>query len=115
MTVAAKSWTCDNCAVNVQWAQPHQENAGFPDHWRVVDDELLCLSCRRDAAGEAGLIGIGAETPIAERVKLRSRARIEFEISRDPGRPNNKIASTCHTSAAVVKKARERMAEAVAL
>ena len=115
MTVAAKSWTCSRCAVTVQWAPEHQENARFPEHWRVVDDELLCLGCRRDVAADAGVAGLPEDTPAAERVQLRSRARIEFEINRDPGQANNRIAHACHTSTAVIKKARERMAEASGL
>ena len=48
-------------------------------------------------------------TPLAERVKLKAHARVEFEISRDPERPNGQIAKACRTTAASVQKGRERM------
>jgi hypothetical protein len=115
MPAEAQTWTCDQCSVTVSWMPEHEENAQLPAHWSREGDELLCLGCRRDQAGELALAGMDEGTPVAERVKIKSRARIEFEINRDPERPDNRIASACHTSAATVRKARERMAEAVAL
>jgi hypothetical protein len=115
MPVEVQSWTCDRCEVSVQWMAEHQANAGLPAHWSREDEGLLCLGCRRELAGESALADIDESMPVAERVKLRSRARLEFEINRDPGRANSLIARSCHTSAAVVKKARERMGEGVAL
>jgi hypothetical protein len=60
-------------------------------------------------AGEAGLEGIDEDTPNEKRLQLRSQARIEFEISRDPGRPDNQIAKACRTSTVAVRKARARL------
>ena len=40
---------------------------------------------------------------------MRSQARIEFEIRRDPGRQDNQIAKACGTSTVSVRKARARL------
>ena len=50
-----------------------------------------------------------ARAPAAERQKLRSHARIDFEVKRDPERPDNLIAKSCHTSIIAVRKARARL------
>jgi hypothetical protein len=112
MSVEAKTWTCDRCDVTIQWMPEHQANAGLPAHWSKDGDELHCLGCRRDIAGDLALAELEEKTPLAERVKVRNRARVVFEIERDPERPNAKIANSCHTSSAAVQKTRERMAEA---
>jgi DNA polymerase-3 subunit alpha len=49
------------------------------------------------------------DAPSQERQKIRSRARIEFEIERDPGRADNEIAKACRTSTFSVRKARARL------
>jgi hypothetical protein len=77
--------------------------------WTREGGLLYCLSCRREMAGEAGLEGIDEDTPNEKRLQLRSQARIEFEISRDPGRPDNQIAKACRTSTVAVRKARARL------
>lgn len=114
MLAAPQSWTCDRCDVTVQWMSGHENNARLPAHWSEEGEELLCLGCRRDMAAESALADLPEGIPLAERVKLKSRARIEFEIDRDPERPNAKIANSCRTSAAAVQKARERMEAAAA-
>lgn len=108
-----ESWTCERCDVTVQWMSEHVENARLPAHWSQDGDLLHCLGCRRDLAAESIIDGLPESTPLAERVKLKARARVEFEINRDPERPNGKIAKSCRTSAASVQKARDRMAEAL--
>jgi hypothetical protein len=115
MAVEAQSWTCDRCDVTVQWMPEHEANARLPEHWSKEGGELHCLGCRRDIAGDAALAQLDEGTPLADRVKIRNRARVEFEIKRDPERPNARIANSCHTSAASVQKTRERMAEGVTL
>jgi hypothetical protein len=46
---------------------------------------------------------------IQQRARLRSSAIIEFEVRRDPGRSDAKIANAVHTSVVAVQKARERL------
>jgi hypothetical protein len=107
-TAIADSWTCARCTMTVSFAAD-AEQPGMPPSWTQQDGELYCLSCRREMAGEEGLEGIDDETSNEQRIKLRTNARVEFEIGRDPERPDNQIAKACHTSAVSVRKARERM------
>jgi hypothetical protein len=43
------------------------------------------------------------------RAKLRSTAVVEFEIERNPERPEGEIARAARTSIAAVRKARKRL------
>lgn len=85
------------------------EDPRLPASWAEHDGALYCLRCQRDRAGEASLEGLPDEVSPAEREKLRSHARIEFEVQRDPDRPDNQVAKACHTSVVAVRKARERL------
>ncbi len=105
---AANTWTCSRCEVTVSFA-PDFENTGLPATWAEEDGGLYCLSCRRDMAGEAGLEGVDEDAPNQTRLQLRSHARIEFEIKRDPDREDNRIAKACGTSTFAVRKARARL------
>ena len=49
-------------------------------------------------AGEAGIASAGEDTTKEKLLQMRSQARIEFEIRRDPGRQDNQIAKACGTS-----------------
>jgi hypothetical protein len=88
---------------------PDVTDTGLPNTWIEEGDELYCLSCRRDMAGEAGLEGLDEDMPSQKRLQIRSHARIEFEIKRDPSREDNKIAKACSTSTFAVRKARARL------
>lgn len=89
---------------------PDFENTGLPATWTETDGELYCLGCRRDMAGEAGLEGVDEDVPSQKRLQMRSHARIEFEIKRDPSREDNRIAKAVGTSTFAVRKARARLA-----
>ena len=104
----AITWTCARCAMTVSFA-PQVERPSLPTTWARQDGYLYCLACRRDLAGEAGLEGIDDDTPGALRPQIRSQARIAFEISRDPERPDNQIAKACCTSTLSVRKARAEL------
>ncbi|HSD25327.1 MAG TPA: hypothetical protein VLB79_13485 [Solirubrobacterales bacterium] len=104
----ANAWTCARCEVTVSFS-PEVDRPRLPATWVQEDGELYCLGCRREMAGEAGLAEIGEDTPSHERIKVRSQARIEFEIRRDPDRPDNRIAKSCGTSTVAVRKARVRL------
>jgi hypothetical protein len=105
---APNTWTCARCEVTVSFT-PDVEDTSMPATWVKEDGELYCLSCRREMAGEAGLEGVDEGTPSQERQRIRSKARIEFEIERDPGRADNEIAKACRTSTFSVRKARARL------
>jgi hypothetical protein len=101
-------WTCARCHVTVSW-RADVETPKLPASWSDEGGELHCLTCRRDLAGEAGLADKPEDAPAADRQRLHSYARVEFEIKRDPDRPDNQIAQVCHTSVISVRKARERI------
>jgi hypothetical protein len=94
--------------VTVSFA-PDFENTGLPATWIEEEGALYCLGCRRDMAGEAGLEGVDEDVPSQKRLQMRSHARIEFEIKRDPTREDNRIAKACGTSTFAVRKARARL------
>ncbi len=101
-------WTCERCEMTLSFA-PEVKRPRLPTTWARQGGHLYCLACRRDLAGEAGLEGIDEETSNETRLRIRSQARIAFEISRDPERPDNQIAKACRTSAVAVRKARARL------
>lgn len=88
---------------------PEVKRPRLPASWTDVEGVLYCLSCRRELAGEAGLIDMPEDTPASERQRMRSHARIEFEVLRDPERPDNQIAKACQTSIMAVRSARTRL------
>jgi hypothetical protein len=101
-------WTCARCEMKLSFA-PDVKQPRLPSTWAKEDGLLYCLSCRRDMAGEAGLEGVDEDIPNDKRLQIRSQARIAFEISRDPERPDNQIAKACRTSTVAVRKARARL------
>jgi hypothetical protein len=105
---ASNAWTCGRCQVTVTFS-PEVKRPRVPATWVKVDGELYCLACRRDMAGEAGLVGIEEDTSSQKRQQIRSQARIEFEVKRDPDRADNLIAKACGTSTVSVRKARARL------
>jgi hypothetical protein len=106
--VAPNTWTCARCEVTVSFTSD-VERPRLPTTWVQEEGELYCLSCRRDMAGEASLEEVGEDIPNQKRLQIRSQARIEFEIQRDPERQDNQIAKACGTSTVSVRKARARM------
>ena len=101
-------WTCARCEMTLSFA-PEVERPRLPTTWARQDGLLYCLACRRDKAGEEGLDGVDEDTSNEKRLQIRSQARIAFEISRDPERPDNQIAKACRTSTVAVRKARARL------
>jgi hypothetical protein len=107
-SAAPNTWTCTRCEVTVSFA-PDVSDTGLPETWIEEDGELYCLSCRRDMAGDASLEGLDEDMPSQKRLQIRSHARIEFEIKRDPTREDNRIAKAVGTSTFAVRKARARL------
>ena len=106
-TKPAPDWTCTQCDVTVSW-MAEVERPELPATWVREDDELYCLTCRRDRAGDAALVGLD-EASMADRHKAESRGRIDFEMKRSPDRLDARIAQSCHTSVKAVKLARVRL------
>ena len=105
---ATADWTCARCEVTVSW-MAEVERPELPATWAEEGGELYCLSCRREMAGEAGLANAPEDASSAERQKIESQARIEFEIKRRPETEDNRIAKSCRTSVVAVRKARARL------
>jgi hypothetical protein len=103
-----EAWTCTRCEMTVSFT-PEVKRPRLPATWAREGGELYCLSCRREMAGEAGLEGVDEDVPSQERQKIRSRARIEFEVKRAPGRADSEIAKACRTSTFSVRNARARL------
>jgi hypothetical protein len=103
----AVDWTCARCEVNVSW-MPDAERPELPATWIKDGDELYCLACRRERAGEAALVGLD-ESSAETRRKAETRARIDFEMNRRPDSEDSRIAKACHTSIKAVQQARVRL------
>ncbi len=103
----AVDWTCARCEVNVSW-MPDAERPELPATWIKDGDELYCLACRRERAGEAALVGLDEASAEARR-KVETRARIDFEMNRRPDSEDSRIAKACHTSIKAVQQARVRL------
>jgi uncharacterized Zn finger protein (UPF0148 family) len=103
----APDWTCARCEVTVSW-MAEVERPALPGTWIEKDGELYCLSCRREMAGEAALVGLDDESA-ERRKKAESRARIDFEMKRRPETQDNRIAKVCHTNVKAVQQARVRL------
>jgi hypothetical protein len=102
------SWTCARCEVTVSFS-PDVKRPRLPTTWVKENGELYCLGCRRELAAEAVLEEAGDDISSQRRTQIRSQARVEFEIKRDPERQDNLIAKACGTSTFSVRKARTRL------
>ena len=101
------AWTCVRCDVTIRWMPGHEPTA-TPAGWDHVDGDPHCLRCRRDHAAEQAVEGApGVDR--AARAKLRAAAVLEFELRRDPDRPNGEIAKAVRCSVPAVVKTRRRI------
>lgn len=101
-------WTCARCEMTVTFSN-EVEHPRLPATWSNENGVLYCLSCRREMAGDAGVESLEEDAPSDARQRARSQGRIEFEINRNPKRPDNEIAKACRTSTLAVRKARTRL------
>lgn len=101
-------WTCARCEVTVGLPKG-PDTPKLPVGWERKGRKLYCLACRRELAEEESVADLPEDAPASKSQKLRSAARIEFELKRDPDRPDNQIAQACRTSIPSVRKARERL------
>jgi len=102
-------WACDRCAVTISWMPGFEKSKGPPAGWTRRGDKAHCLQCRRAIAAEAANETAPAGATREERAKLRASARVDFEINRDPERPNGEIAKALRCSVPAVMRARERL------
>jgi hypothetical protein len=101
-------WTCTRCEVTVSW-MAEVERPDLPATWIRDGDDLYCLGCRREMAGEAAVARLDVEATAERRKQAESRGRIDFEMKRRPERQDNRIAQACHTSLKAVQASRVRL------
>lgn len=104
-----ESWTCTRCEVTIRWAEGHQRRSGPPVGWAKLSGKPHCLRCRREHAAEMAVENAPDGVTREERAKLRAAAVLEFEIKRDPHRPNGEIAKVVRCSVPAVLKSRRRL------
>ena len=109
-TRAGISHVCARCGVVIRW-MPGHERSGLPRGWKKERGETYCLGCRRERAAEAGIAAVDEKVSLADRAKLRTMALVEFEIRRDPERPNGEIAKVARCSVPAVAKVRRKLEE----
>ena len=107
-TAAPQEFHCGRCGVISRW-MPGHERRGGPAGWEKTGGSCYCLSCRRARATEKADAAAPEGSTLEERAKIRTTALIEFEIDRDPDRPNGEIAKVVRCSVPAVLKARKRM------
>jgi hypothetical protein len=97
-----------------RWVNGLVDDAAAPPNWLIDEDgNHFCLACRRERAVDMALAEAG-ELGTEARAKLRSAAVVEFEIERDPERPEGEIARAAHTSIGAVRKVRKQLQDSTA-
>ena len=107
-TAPAADWTCTRCEVTVSWTAA-VERPELPGTWIKDGEELYCLGCRREMAGQAAVAGLDVEASAERRKQADSRGRIDFEMKRRPESQDSRIAQACHTSVKAVQQSRVRL------
>jgi len=105
---AVSEFHCARCGVISRWMPGHERRTP-PAGWVKRKGVCYCLSCRRALATEDADAAAPEGLSLEERAKIRTTALIEFEIDRDPDRPNGEIAKVVRCSVPAVLKARKRM------
>ena len=108
----APRWTCNRCQVTISYLPGHEAATSTPAGWGKHSGGLYCLACRRDLAAEAAWASAPDSLSLEDRAKLRASAVVEFEIKRDPERPNGEIAKVARCSVPAVVKVRKRLGQA---
>ena len=105
---SSQKWRCERCDVTISY-MPGHERKGTPGGWEVKSGKSYCLRCRRAEAADAAIEKAPEGTTREERAKIRATAVLEFEILRDPDRPNGEIAKVVRCSVPAVLKSRRRL------
>ena len=109
MTAGAIRWSCARCGVSV--GRIDGKRSILPATWTRSEERIFCLSCSRALAADAAMESAPPECSREDRIRIRRRGLIEFEIGRSPGAPDQTIARACHTSAGTVAAIREAAVE----
>jgi hypothetical protein len=103
-------WSCARCEVSV--GRIDGGSSGLPDTWSSYDGVTYCLSCSRARASEEASDSAPDSITREDRVKVRRRALIAFEIGRTPEAPDRTVANACRTSAQAVATVRGELTAA---
>ena len=101
-------WRCERCDVTISYMVGHERKSA-PAGWSKTGDRSHCLRCRRAEAAERAIEKAPENTTREERAKIRAAAILDFEILRDPDRPNGEIAKVVRCSVPAVVKSRRRI------
>jgi hypothetical protein len=107
MNALATRWSCARCEVSVGRLDGGESN--LPDTWSSVEGLIYCLSCSRARAAEVACDDAPDECSAEDRMRLKRRAIIAFEIDRAPTALNRTIANACRTSSKTVALVREEL------
>jgi hypothetical protein len=107
MNASAIRWSCARCEVSVGRLDGGQSSV--PETWSSAEGLTYCLSCSRARAAEVAGDAAPDSTSPEDRMRLKRRAIIAFEIDRSPAAPNRTIANACRTSSKTVAAVREEM------
>jgi hypothetical protein len=102
-------WSCARCEVSV--GRIDGASSDLPETWSLCDGQTYCLSCSRARASEEASDAAPESITREDRVKLRRRALIAFEIGRTPAAPDRAIANACRTSSKAVATVRGEMTD----
>jgi hypothetical protein len=107
-SASSQKWRCERCDVTISYMPGHERKAP-PAGWETKASKSYCLRCRRAEAADAAIERAPDGTTREERAKIRATAVLEFEILRDPDRPNGEIAKVVRCSVPAVLKSRRRL------
>lgn len=107
MSAQAIRWSCARCKVSVGLIDG--TGSALPDAWTRAEDLTFCLTCSRARAVDAAMDSIPESTRSEDRVRLKRKALIEYEIARTPAAPNRVVANACRTSSKTVAAVRDEM------
>ncbi len=107
MNALATRWSCARCAVSVGRLDGGESN--LPDTWSSAEGLIYCLSCSRARAAEFACDDAPEACSAEDRMRLKRRAIIAFEIDRAPTALNRTIANACRTSSKTVALVREEL------
>jgi hypothetical protein len=106
------AWRCERCGCLTRFEDGRgPANGDPPPGWADLGDGRMgCVRCQRDlviaaAVEEGESKGLGR----GQRRALRQRRLVEFEIRRDPGRPDAAIARVAGCAKKVVSRVREEL------
>ena len=103
----ASQWLCDRCGMSASLQSGEQ--TVLPNGWISCADGRFCLVCRRERAADAAIEKAPTDSSHKVRADLRRDAILGFEVTRDPERPNAKIAHACRSSVSAVASTRSRL------